>query len=186
MNSASRLSPCFARQSATWLVSLPLWIIDRLSHDLLAFLMKFNGKAKFQGPPESSRHHLTALAESDSMMMLDPLIESLLMEILIARRIAKISAELISIFGIGLEKRAIKRWSGPLSTPPTAAWLKRTSNEASTFHLTHPGGEAPMILPRLQIASDFLVWGCQLAAIEDNMDFEQFLRPRKEMVHSNP
>lgn len=143
MNSASRRSPCFARQSATWLVSLPLWIIDKLGHVFLEFLMKFSGKAKFQGPPDSSRHHLTALAESDSMMMFAPLIDSLLREILIARRIANISAELISILGIGLEKRAMKRWSAPLKTPPTAAWLKRLSNDASTFHLTHPMGGGP-------------------------------------------
>lgn len=43
---------------------------------------------------------------------------------------------------MGLEKSAIKCSLSSLRTPPTTTWLRRLSNEASTFHLIHSSGGA--------------------------------------------
>lgn len=127
-------SPCLARESATMLAPLPLWLISRLSHLLRAFRMKFSWKFRFHGPPTSSLHHLTALTESDSMMMECFLMLSLLIEIWIARYMASISAQFISIGGIGLDNMHLKlpRWSR--RTSPIADDSLAVFTDASTFH----------------------------------------------------
>lgn len=108
--------------------------MEIFSSDFLAFRIKFRGNFKFHGPPHSSLHHLTAFNESDSMIICRCLILSLDEVIFIARTIAKISAELISIFGIGLESRAMNTPDSDRRTPPAAAWDRLGSYDASTFH----------------------------------------------------
>lgn len=99
-------------------------------------------KLRFHGPPSLFLHHLTALAESGSIKSLvKELIRSQLLDILIARCIAKISALLISIGGIGEEKRQMKAPLLSRSTPLMAALKRVLLAEASTFHLrTFEGG----------------------------------------------
>lgn len=55
--------------------------------------MKFRGRISFMDL-ESSKHHLTIVVESNSIMMLRHLIRSMSIEILIARRIVNILADL--------------------------------------------------------------------------------------------
>lgn len=92
-------------------------------------------KLRFQGPPWLSLHHFTAFAESDSTISLENEIRSQLLDILIARWIASISALLMSILGMGVENRHTKCPWLLRSTPPIAALVWSLLTEASTFHL---------------------------------------------------
>lgn len=133
--------PCFARASTTVFDSLHLWIMRACSLEWRELRMKFNIKLRFQGPPWFELHHFTVLTESDSKMSEWELINGLDREILTARKMAKISAELISIGGIGHGKTHKNiPWSF-LKTPPIALWWRIGSREASMFHLYPKDGE---------------------------------------------
>lgn len=135
MNSERRWSPCLARESATKFALRLLWQISMFRFFILAFLIKFRWKVKFQGPPHSLLHHRTAFVESDSRMNMQFWTLWFDNEILIARWIARTSALLISMNGIGEEKRHIKFPEWFLSTPPIAEHDSSSFTDASTFHL---------------------------------------------------
>lgn len=135
MNSSLLESPCFAKESATMFDSRPLKIISIPGSRPIAFRMKLMMKLRFHGPFVEPLHHCTTLLESDSMMSLDWIRESIDLEILIALWIAWISAWLISIQGIGEENKHLKTPWLSRSTPPIADFDWVIFREASTFHL---------------------------------------------------
>lgn len=133
------LSPCLARQSATALDSRVLWIMEMPAPVEIWDRMKLRMKCTFHGPPEASLHHLTAFAESDSIIKWRSLVRLEPIEIFMARWIAKISARLISIVGMGEENKHLKWPSLSLRTPPIADFCHCGWKDASTFHLRAQG-----------------------------------------------
>ena len=101
----------------------------------IILVMKLSWKVRFHGPLLSPLHHFTAFTESDSTIIW--LLRGLPMdnEIRIALWIASTSAWLISISGIGVEKRHknFPNWSR--RTPPMADFASFAFRDASTFHL---------------------------------------------------
>lgn len=122
LNPPRNLSFCF---------SVRLWCWD-----FFAFLMKLRWKFMFQGPPQSLLHHDTALKESDSRMIWLFFKSSLAKEIAIALWMARTSAQLISMNGMGEENKHLKIPWWFRSTPPMAEQKVFLLTEASTFHFT--------------------------------------------------
>lgn len=100
-------------------------------------------KFKFQGPPFDSEHHLTALHESDSIMILWERNLSQLRVIWTAQWIARTSVEFISIGGIGHEKIHRKLPLELRRTPPIADRSIDRLWEASIFHFRMEEGGGP-------------------------------------------
>lgn len=103
--------------------------------------MKCKMKLRFQGPEHSPLHHLTAFAESDSTITDENWSWEEACKIFNALWIVKTSAWLISIWGIGIEKRHMNFLSFPQSTPPIADFWDKGFNDASTFHFKELAGD---------------------------------------------
>lgn len=96
--------------------------------------MKFSWKFMFQGPPQSSLQHLTALWELDSIKIGWFFIFSILSEICMARYMARISAQLISMGGIGEENIHLNFPSLLRRIPPMVDPDWDAITDASTIH----------------------------------------------------
>lgn len=121
-----------------WMMVMPVKILVR---------MKLRMKWIFHGPPDVSLHHFTALAKSGSIIRWRFLMKLQLNEIFIARCIAKISARLISIGGMGEENKHLKWPSSSLRTPPMADFCHFGWKVASTFHFRTHGEGSQMAQP---------------------------------------
>ena len=111
-------------------------LLRLLGRGVVSCIWSLAKKFKLQGPPLELLLHETALCESDSMMIwwFFTILDA--SDIFMAQWMAKTSAELISIGGIGHENRHMKEPTLFRRTPPMALRLHLGSYEASTFHLS--------------------------------------------------
>lgn len=127
--------PIFASPSATLLEALPLWQISTWSPDDEMLRIKLRMNWIFHGLPDRAQHQPTTFFESDSMIIFLPCNPGLPWTIFNALWIAKTSAMLISIWGIGDENIHRNFPSESPRTPPIDVLIRIGCNEASTFHL---------------------------------------------------